>query len=167
MAESALGSEELHLQVEEFICQINEENSLALANYLKLDTEQFVGKTKRYHVKVIRNDTEGQLEGIEEEDGKIVFLKALLSKIKEKDADGTSETADPPKEPEQVPEILSVKKEFEEMQAKFQSMMLQQRKAMEAAQSNLEKLTKVKKGNPSKDETPSSSSDRKTPPSSH
>ena len=106
----------MHLQVEEFIYEINEENLLALANYLKLDSEQFVGKTKRYHVKVIRNDIDGQLEGIEEEDDKIVFLKALLSKIKEKDANETSETPDPPKEPEQDPEILSTEKEFEEIQ---------------------------------------------------
>ena len=134
MAESALGSEELHLQVEEFIYQINEENLLALANYLKLDTEQFVGKIKRYHVKVIRNDIEGQLEGIEEEDDKIVFLTALLSKIKEEDANETSETADPTKELEQNPEILSAVKEFGEMQAKFQNMMQEQKKAMEAAQ---------------------------------
>ena len=110
MAESALGSEKLHLQVKEFIYQINEENLLALANYLELDTEQFVGKTKRYHVKVIRNDTEGQLEGIEKEDDKIVFLKALLSKIKKKDADETHENADPPKEPKEDPETLSAKK---------------------------------------------------------
>ena len=164
MAESALGSEELHLQVEEFIYQINEENLLALANYLKLDTEQFVGKTKRCHVKIIRNGTEGQLEGIEEEHDKIVFLKALLSKIKEKDADETSETADPTKEPKQDPEILSAKNEFEEMHAKFQSMMHEQKKAMEAAQSKLEKLTEVKKGNLGKDDTPSSGTDVKTPP---
>ena len=164
MAESALGSDELHLQVEEFIYQITEENLLALANYLKIATEQFVGKTKKYHLKVIRNDTEGQLEGIEEEGDKIVFLKALLSKIKEKVADETSETADPPKEPEQDPEILSAKKESEEMQAKFQSMIQEQKKAMEAAQSKLEKLTEVKKGNRSKDETASSGSDVKTPP---
>ena len=134
MVESALGSEELHLQVEEFIYQINEENLLALANYLKLDTEQFVGKIKRYHVKVIRNDIEGQLEGIEEEDDKIVFLTALLSKIKEEDANETSETADPTKELEQNPEILSAVKGFGEMQAKFQNMMQEQKKAMEAAQ---------------------------------
>ena len=50
------------------------------------------------------------------------------------------------------------------MQAKFQSMMQEQKKAVEAAQSKLEKLTEVKKGNPSKDETPSSGSDMKTPP---
>ena len=34
---------------------------------------------------------------------------------------------------------------------------------MEAAQSKLEKLTEVKKGHPSKDDTPSSGSDVKTP----
>ena len=123
MVESVLGSDELHLQVEEFIYQISEENLLALVNYLKLDTEQFVGKTKRYHIKVIRNDIEGQLEGIEEENDKIFLLKALLSKIKENDADEISETADPTKELEQDPEILSSENEFEEMQAKFQSMM--------------------------------------------
>ena len=129
---------------------------------MKLDTELYVGKTKRYHVKVIRNDTEDQLQGIDEEDDKIVFLKEMLSKIKEKDADETSETADPTKELEQDPEILSARKEFEEMQAVFQSMMQEQNKAMEAAQSKFENLTEVKKGNPSKDDTPSSGSDVKT-----
>ena len=72
----------------------------------------------------------------------------MLSKIKEKDADETIESVGPTEELEQDPDILSSKKEFEKMQAKFQNMVQEQKKAMEAAQSKLEKLTEVKKGTP-------------------
>ena len=42
--------------------------------------------------------------------------------------------------------------------------MQEQKKAMEAAQFKFEKLIEVNKGHPSKDDTPSSGSDAKTPP---
>ena len=119
MEKTMASSEDLHLQVEEYIYQVDEENLLSLATHLELDTDQFVGKTKRFRVKVIRNDIEGRLEATESEEDKIAFLNVLLKKIKNEDVDEVGETGDSPKVPEHDPEVLAAKKELEEMQKKI------------------------------------------------
>ena len=74
--------EDLQFEVEELIYKSDDQKLLLLAQHLKLEESDFVGKTKRLIVKNIKKEIDVRLETTEEEDF-LAFLMEIRSKLVE------------------------------------------------------------------------------------
>ena len=130
--------EDLQLEVEELIYKSDDQKLLLLAQHLKLEESDFVGKTKRLIVKNIKKEIDFRLE--------TTFLMEIRSMLVENsDKQDTDEVPADMKSDEKASkeELEKAQSDLLEMQKKFKEMMEEQEKAVKIAQENLE-LSKKK-----------------------
>ena len=137
--------EDLQFEVEELIYKSDDQKLLLLAQHLKLEESDFVGKTKRLIVKNVKKEIDVRLETTEEEDS-LAFLMEIRSKLVESsDKQDTDEVPEDMKSDKKANKegLEKAQSDLLEMQKKFKEMMEEQEKAIEIAQEKLE-LTKTK-----------------------
>lgn len=74
-------AEEKQLLLESKIISLNSEELLKLSDYLKLESAQYEGKTKRFITKVIRSHVEENCDSLETDEEKISYLESLFKVV--------------------------------------------------------------------------------------
>jgi len=116
--------ENLHLEVEEKICQFSVEKLKDLAEYLKMDVSANVEKGRRALARNIREEFD---KLVEQHEDRLTYLKETLSYIAGKEqAENGEKNYD------------VAKKEYEELQLKFSKMVEEQNTLLEIAHKKLE-----------------------------
>ena len=117
--------EDLQFEVEELIYKSDDQKLLLLAQHLKLEESDFVGKTKRLIVKNVKKEIDVRLETTEEEDSLALLMEIRSKLVESSDKQDTDEVPEDMKSDEKAnkEELEKAQSDLLEMQKKFKEMM--------------------------------------------